>query len=299
MRLRPIATSGLVAALAATGLVLSTGPAAAAPRVPATVAVDLDLSFGGNRSGLTAVGLTGGGTELVTFSVKKPGRAGSGTAVTGLAGDTHLVGIDHRVQNGKLYGVGNSGGLYVLSDTAAATKVGQLTVALSGAAFGVDFNPAANALRIVSDTGQNLRQPFGAGDGPTVATVVDTALTLAAAPAVGVSAAAYTNNDLDTGTATTLFDLDTAADQVVLQSPANAGTLVPTGAFGVAADPDAGFDIYSSLRKGRTVEVTGYATLGVGGAYALYEVDVLTGALDKKGDFRSAVTDIAIPLNQL
>ena len=31
---------------------------------------------------------------------------------------------------------------------------------LEGENFGVDFNPAANALRIVSDTGQNLRQPF-------------------------------------------------------------------------------------------------------------------------------------------
>ncbi|WP_111767848.1 DUF4394 domain-containing protein [Nakamurella deserti] len=298
MRLRPIATSGLVAVLAATGLVFTAGPAVAAPRVPIPAAVDVGLSFGGHRGGLTAVGLTGNGTELVTFSVKKPGRAGNGTPITGLKGDAKLVGIDHRVQNGKLYGVGDSGGLYVLSDKAVATEVGRLGVALSGAAFGVDFNPAANALRIVSDTGQNLRQPFGAGDGPTVATVADTPLTAAAAPAVGITAAAYTNNDLDPGTATTLFDLDTVADQVVLQSPANAGTLVPTGTLGLAADLDAGFDIYSTLRKNRTVEVTGYATIGVNGAYALYEVDPLTGAVEKKGDFRTAVTDLALPLGQ-
>ena len=31
---------------------------------------------------------------------------------------------------------------------------------------------------------------------------------------MGISAAAYTNNDLDTNTGTTLFDIDTAADQV-------------------------------------------------------------------------------------
>ena len=31
-----------------------------------------------------------------------------------------------------------------------------LTVPLSGSFFGVDFNPAADRLRIVSDTGQNL-----------------------------------------------------------------------------------------------------------------------------------------------
>ena len=299
MRLRPFATSGLVAALVATGLTLTAGPATAGARpAPATVDLAIDLRFGGDRGSLTAVGLTSHGTALTAFTVNKPGRATKGVPVTGLSGDTSLIGIDHRVQNGKLYGVGNAGGVYVISDKAVATKVGQLSVALSGAVFGVDFNPAANALRIVSDTGQNLRQPFGTGDAPNGATVSDTPLTNAGAPATGISAAAYTNNDLSADTATTLFDLDTVADQVVLQSPANAGTLVATGKFGVAADADAGFDIYSTLRKDRTVAVTGYATLGVNGAYALYEIDPLTGAVERKGSFGVAVTDIALPLNQ-
>jgi hypothetical protein len=40
--------------------------------------------------------------------------------------------------------------------------VSQLTVGLMGNAFGVDFNPAANRLRVVSDLGQNLsRVRFG------------------------------------------------------------------------------------------------------------------------------------------
>ena len=65
-----------------------------------------------------------------------------------------LVGIDYRVQNGALYGVGIAGGLYMLNpNDAVATKVGQLSVALSGTNFGVDFNPAANALRVISDNG--------------------------------------------------------------------------------------------------------------------------------------------------
>ena len=38
--------------------------------------------------------------------------------------------------------------------------VSQLTVGLDGYFFGVNFNPAANALRIISNTGQNLRHPF-------------------------------------------------------------------------------------------------------------------------------------------
>ena len=95
----------------------------------------------------------------------------------------------------------------------------------TGDFFGVDFNPAANALRIISDTGQNLRLPFaGALAGQTQ---TDTPLNYpgppAVSPATGLSGAAYTDNDLDPNTGTTLFNIDTALNQVVIQSPPNAG----------------------------------------------------------------------------
>jgi len=174
--------------------------------------------------------------------------------------------------------------------------VSQLTVPLEGTAFGVDFNPAADALRVVSDTGQNLRHPFaGATAGQTQ---VDSPLTNGTTPGTGVSAAAYTNNDLDPATATTLFDIDTVLDQVVLQSPANARTLAATGVLGVDADLDAGFDIYSTLRKGRTVDVTGFATLATGRSSSLYSLSLLTGQARTLGSFASPVTDIAVQLDQ-
>jgi hypothetical protein len=248
---------------------------------------------------LKVVGLSDAGKSLVKFTTNRPERAEKIGSIKGLTGDTALVGIDYRVQNGKLYGVGNSGGIYLLSDRdAKASKVGQLSVPLAGTSFGVDFNPAANALRVVSDTGQNLRQPFATTDGPTAPTVADTPLTYPPAAATGITAAAYTNNDLSADTATTLFDLDTTLDQVVLQSPANAGTLVPTGKLGVDGAPDAGFDIYSTVRRDKTVELDAYATIGVGGSYQLYSINLLTGAADKEGSFKSPVTDIAIPLAQ-
>jgi len=84
---------------------------------------------------------------------------------------------------------------------ARAAKVSQLTVALAGQSFGVDVNPAANRLRIISDTGQNLRHnlddPNGAPAAGTTAT--DGMLTVppATVAAAGVTGAAYTNNDLD------------------------------------------------------------------------------------------------------
>lgn len=272
-------------------VVLATGALLAAPLSAASAqsAADLDV-----------IGLLDG-NRLVQFQTDDT-RTSVSSAITGLTGDVSLVGIDYRVQNGLLYGVGNAGGLYTLVPTGAATKVGQLSVALSGANFGVDFNPAANALRVISDTGQNLRQPFAGA--LTGTTVTDTPLTNPAVPpataaaGVGVTGAAYTNNDLDVATATTLFDIDTASDRVSIQSPANAGTLAPTGNLGVDAGPNAGFDIYSTLRGGRTVDVAAYATLQVGNRYALYSIDLLNGEAVRVGALRGNVTDIAIPIKQ-
>ncbi|MHA6784059.1 DUF4394 domain-containing protein [Pseudonocardia saturnea] len=260
----------------------------------ALLAVPLSAASATERHGLDVVGLVDGIT-LVDFETDDTDHHGA-TDVTGLDGDDSLVGIDYRVQDGALYGVGNAGGVYMIDHDGAATKVAQLSIALDGELFGVDFNPAANALRVVSDTGQNLRQPFAMPGAPTVA---DTALTNPAVapatgtvPAVGVTAAAYTNNDTAAGTATTLFDIDTTADRVAIQSPANAGTLAPTGGLGVDAGPDAGFDIHTSADDNRA-----FATLAVGGARGLYEVDLLTGAAEHLGAL-DGITDIALPLDQ-
>lgn len=245
---------------------------------------------------LAAVGLTDHGTALVEFQTNRPRQAKPIGHVNGLSGDTRLVGIDYRVQDGLLYGVGDRGGIYTVSDdNGHAVKVQQLTQALEGTSFGVDFNPAANALRIIGDTGQNLRQPFA---GPTAGvTQVDGRLNTPV-EARGISAAAYTNNDLAASTATSLFDIDTTLDQVVLQSPANSGTVVATGALGVDAGPDAGFDIYSRPGAGGTETNAGIAVLSVGGVSSVYRVELLTGATRSLGDFRVSVTDIAIQLDQ-
>lgn len=115
--------------------------------------------------------------------------------------------------------------------------------------------------------------------------------------ATGVSAAAYTNNDLNADTATTLFEIDTSLDQVALQSPANVGTLAATGKLGINADADAGFDIYSFRNSaGKTQSVVGFATLGVNGSYGLYNINLITGQATKVGSFSTAVTDLAIKI---
>lgn len=281
------------------------GASSAAPAVASTgpnhsVAKADNGGYGADRwqaNRLRVVGLADGGSKLVSFDTKKPGKVKGGVAISGLTGgDARLIGIDYRVQDGNLYGVGDnaaSAGVYLIdADTGVATQVTRLTVALNGTTFGVDFNPAANALRVVSDTGQNLRQPFATAG---AATVADGSLSYAVPEiATGITAAAYTNNDLDPNTATTLFDLDTALDQIAIQSPANAGSLVPTGKLGVDATGDAGFDIYSTLRDGRSVGSTGFAVING----SLYEIALLDGTATSLGNIGAHVTDIAVPLTQ-
>ena len=115
-----------------------------------------------------------------------------------------------------------------------------------------------------------------------------------------MTGAAYTNNDADPNTATTLYDLDTALDQVVIQSPANAGLLAPTGKLGLDAAAPSGFDIYSTVRGGTTVDVDGFAALSAGGRTGLYGIELVTGRADGLGWFprRHAVVGIAIPTGQ-
>lgn len=302
-------TTLVLAAALVTGGVVAPATAAATDGHRGADSSRSDRAGSDRGDRLRAVGLTEDGRALVAFRTTDA-RDAREVGDVRLQGDTRLVGIDHRVQNGELYGVGEKGGIYVLDAAeAGATKVGQLSVALEGDFFGVDFNPAADALRITSDTGQNLRQPFAGAadpDAPNGATVEDGRLTNPATPpatgttpATGISGSAYTNNDTDAGTGTVLHDIDTALDRLDIQSPANAGTLAPVGRLRVDAGPDAGFDIYSTVRDGRSVAVQGWATLTVGGESRIYSIDLATGEATDRGSFRMPVTDLAIALDQL
>lgn len=285
-------TPRTVAAIAAAGLLAATAAVAAGSTATADTRA---RAVADNRTAFsTAIGLSSDGTGLSSFSPAVPRLGRDLGTVTGLTGDTRLVGIDWRVQDRKVYGVGDAGGVYTLDTrTAAATKVSQLTVALQGTDFGVDFNPAADRLRVISDTGQNLRHnPVSGGATLTDGTLAYTPGT----PATGLTAAAYTNNDLTATTGTTLFDIDTTRNQVAQQVPANDGTLVLAGPLGVDPTAWAGFDIATTQRDGVAVGNLGYAVLYPAGEStpSLYRVDLLSGAATRVGGFRTDVADLAI-----
>lgn len=85
------------------------------------------------------------------------------------------------------------------------------------------------------------------------------------------------------------------------ESPANAGTLIPTGKLTVDTKADVEFDIYSTIRNGTTVDVQGLAALTVGGQAQFYKITLFSGKSTFRGAFaaQDQVIGIAIPLNQL
>jgi hypothetical protein len=243
-------------------------------------------------SSLQAFGLTGDGTLMAAFKTDRPDVLDWVRRPSGLVGDTTLQGLDFRVQDGKLYALGNRGGIYTVTVTSdqrvVLAKVSQLTVTLQGSFFGFDFNPAADRLRIVSDTGQNLRHNLN-----DHTTVVDGILT-----SNGVTAVGYTNNDLNADTATTLFGVNTLTDQVVILAPPNNGTLNPTGSTVVKIEPNAGFDIFSELVNGKAVAVTAFGAFDPEGPAmnGLYTVNLLNGEATLVDVFPLDITEVAVAL---
>ncbi|MCD9198818.1 DUF4394 domain-containing protein [Aeromicrobium wangtongii] len=280
---RRLIALGAVTTLGTGGIVAVLGTAEAAPTSSAVLSSRL------------ALGLSSNGRNLTIFELKTAKRTKALGQAKGLVGDARLVGIDQRPANRTFYGVGNQGGVYrINAGNGQVTKVSQLSVALQGTHFGVDFNPAADRLRVVSDTGQNLRHDVTQA---TATTAVDAPLAYDGTTATGVSAAAYTNNDNDPRTGSALFDLDTTRDQVVQQVPANSGALNVTGPFGPRQGPIAGFDIVSTLAGDRAASNTGYASLRPtsGGLATLYRVDLLSGRFTKVAKFNKDIADIALP----
>lgn len=185
--------------------------------------------------------------KLLSFAPATPGTITKTLTLSGLQADETLIGIDVRPLDGTLYGIGSSGRLYSLDlETGAASLTAQLSAALPSSSYGFDFNPAADALRLVDLAADNFRiLPSGRLAGATGTVFTDTALTPADAD---ISAAAYTNNFVG-ASSTTLYVLDGVNGRLLRQGGANGepspngGVLTEIGATGVSSAGGANFDI--------------------------------------------------------
>ena len=193
----------------------------------------------------------------------------------------NILGIDFRVATGQLYALGSASRLYTINLlTGAATQVGSAgAFSLSGSSFGFDFNPTVDRIRVVSDAGQNLR--LNPNDGTLTAT--DVALNPGTPNVIG---SGYTNTDLDPGTGTALYAIDSIADALYQQNPPNDGALVLVGSLGLDIGGAGAFDIAFPGN-------IGYAALLVGGVTSLYQINLGTGAATLVGAIGNGATGIS------
>lgn len=235
----PLMRSGLAASrqlvVAALALILLIGA------LPAGVSAD-----GGAPATLYALTT---GNRLLRFASDRPQQITETLSVYGMQRGELLLGIDFRPANKQLYGLGSTSRLYAINlQTGFATAIGPgpFTPALQGTAFGFDFNPTVDRIRVVSDSGQDLRLH------PDTGAVAATDKNLAYAPndrnagkTPRAVAAGYTNS-VAGATTTQLYVIDTAQDTLVLQNPPNDGVLNTVGALDVDTMDMVGFDIAPS-----------------------------------------------------
>lgn len=241
----------------------------------------------------TVLALTTDG-QLIRFNAGQPRRLQASVPVKGLMVGDSLVGIDFRVAKGVLFAVGRTGQIYTLNPATGQLNpvgIGNPPVALHGARFGVDFNPAADRIRVVSDAGQNLRFHPDTGaqidfDPKTPGSQADPELTFAPDDAQRGSppqlvSAGYTYNTKDEKI-TTNFALDARQGTLVTQGsregvkPAespNLGVLRTVGLLGTGPMVDAAFDI-SDVRNTALAAIRTPQQKQT----RLYTVDLSTGA---------------------
>lgn len=231
----------------------------------------------------TLVGLTADG-KLVSIDTTTM-TASAPVAVNG----DRLVGIDVRPADGKLYGVAADGQIVTIDPkTGATTKVSMISEKVTlGDRPVVDFNPAADRLRVIAAGGVSLRINVETG-----AAIVDKPLSFdpadaSAAKKPAVVAGAYTNS-MAGAKATELFHVDGATGAWVLQSPPNDGILKTRGALGVANLADAVVDIATEGDKNTAWMIAGGA---------LYTIDIASGKATSLGAVKGVtgkLQDIAV-----
>lgn len=239
------------------------------------LAIAAMATLGSDRASADSiVGLTTD-NRLINFDSNSPTAPFTTIAVTGVAANDTLVGIDFRPSNGLLYGialgVGDAGRVYTINpDSGVATAGATLSATLSGINFGIDFNPQVDRLRIVSSNGQNLRANVDSG-----ATNVDTALNPSSPSISGV---AYDNPDNDPATLTELYGIDSGTNNLVEFTSPNGGTVANVGPLNaVFADGSTlvgefvGFDITGTRTAFAAI------TPDAGGNSELFSINLDTG----------------------
>jgi hypothetical protein len=188
--------------------------------------------------------------RLVSFASDSPGSIRSSVPISGTLESENILGLDVRPANGRLYGLGSANLLYEIdTGSGQARPVGPLfDVAIRGSSYGFDFNPAADRVRVVSDSELNMR--LNPDDGrvvdkvessPTIQPDIDLSYAQGdpgAGEGENVGAIAYTPE-----ASPVLLGIDTGRDTLVRIDPPDDGVLHTIGSLGADAGDPNGFDI--------------------------------------------------------
>ncbi len=229
--------------------------------------------------------------SLISFDSATPGNILTGVAISGLAQNEQIMGIDFRPANGQLYALGSFSNLYTINlNSGSASLVGSgFADTLNGSSFGFDFNPTIDRIRVVSDANQNL--VLNPNDGTS--TAVTDLFYAAGDPNEGqdpnVVGSGYTNS-VSGATSTQLYGIDTGLDILVTQAN-SAGTLETVGDLGTNLNDVLGFDISG-------ISDIAYASVEAEGLSrsTFWTIDLDTGLASMVGEIGggAVVTSIAV-----
>jgi trimeric autotransporter adhesin len=182
--------------------------------------------------------------RLVSFNHAAP-FISSSNKIFGLAADEKVLGLDIRPADGMIVLLTSSGRVYQMDPRvgyadllstlkADPTDTSKPFTGLIGSSFGVNFNPVVDRLRVVSDTGQNLRINVATG-----VTITDGALNVA-----GVNETSYTNA-FGSACRTKLYYIDSDTNRLFTTMDPNRGALAPIATLDVNGTVD-GFEIVTT-----------------------------------------------------
>ncbi|QXC62750.1 DUF4394 domain-containing protein [Aquihabitans sp. G128] len=252
-----------------------------------------------------AFGVSTDGLSLISFTTTDPTPTATQT-FAGLTLGTRIVAIDVRPSTGQLFAIGSDGQLYTVDTSVAGVatvaKANIFTGQIGGGTFdasqgvAMDFNPAADRIRVVVGTKNYRVQTNGVvdGEGPPNTGLPGTIQYVAGDPGAGttpaVTGAAYTNSarSATLPTATALYDIETNRNVLVRQNPANAGDLTTIGPLGIDVGTADGFDVSGGPGQ------NAYAVLETGGVQSLYLIDLATGRADLVGTLPTGLNAFAL-----
>ncbi|HEY5795761.1 MAG TPA: DUF4394 domain-containing protein [Bosea sp. (in: a-proteobacteria)] len=245
----------------------------------------LGASFAASLSAQAAMLAALTGDDTLTMIDTATQKAGKSMKVTGISGK--IAGIDVRPADGMLYALTTDGTIYTVDSAGKATMKSKMdTVLASSAMATVDFNPAADRLRVIGSDGTNLR--VNVEDGKTT---VDGKLKFAETDmhkgeTPMIVAGAYSNSVKGTKE-TALYDIDGKIGGLLKQAPPNDGVLGAIGKLGAMPKAIA-FDIETAA------DGTNTGWLLADGA--LHKVDLATGKASMVGKvigLSASVRDVA------